>query len=145
MRRIALATALLAVATTAAPSHAAYVRACVAVGTVRFVPPLTTTIQSGDMYWEYNNTCALVDTGGASGLEGGPGLIDYKYRGSCITADVDDVRVGNESTGTLIGGTLMVRSASNRTAVRLWLILLPTTSPCSMSSALAVNAGPDVG
>lgn len=157
IRKLGLGLVAIAMAATmTTPADAAYARVCVAVGTVTFSPPLTTTLQTGTMTFTYDETdtapCVVVDaTPPGVGLTNPNGSTTLSYSGSCLLATVSSGTTTNGITGVLVGGvasaTLQIDTGGEPLlGARAW-VLVPTNqlgNPCNFAEGIGVNAGPDV-
>jgi hypothetical protein len=145
MRKLlVLAAAVALPASFAAPAEAAAVRYCVATGTATFSPPLSTVRQTGTMTWDYDATCVIADTGGASGATTSSGTHTYGYDGSCLTASMTGP---GGDTGLMVGGLAMATYDVNvpgKTFARAWLFVPGSLNPCAQGGATVVQTGPDV-
>lgn len=140
LKRTLTAAAVSAVALTTftAPAHAARAQECTAIGTATFTPPLSPTIViGGSLVWDYDFTCVVVESNGATGLWSGHNTLSRTYNGSCIAAEIRD--------GELVGGIAGVTVSLDTPIGARVIALVPTgLNPCAMETAIFVNTGPDL-
>jgi hypothetical protein len=142
MRKALLLATTLPLLTVAAPADAVRVRGCVSTAEVSFNPPLTTRLQSGTIGWSYTASCAVAYGSGATGVEVYSASLTFGYSGSCVTAVITG---GGDHVGVLAGGTVAVVAAGpSFVRASAWTLVPDSRNPCAMSSAIGVQAGPDV-
>lgn len=123
---IGLCTATLAlVPANRQAVDAATVSACHENVNWTFSPALTSTFQSsGSVTYQWSHLCAIVSTGGGSGLFPDSGSVTFSYMGSCTSASLS----GPGISGLLLGGTVAVFTAPGEK-----VFVLTPLNPCSDS------------